>query len=246
MAAEKREKIMEVLPGGCAAPVHNTYRAAMRPKGHPLHCSCSKAQEMRKRELVRRCEVRLERRMQKERGGAAMASTKVYVLPGGGPWRILAHCPALLHNTQRAALSGPIVHRCVCPRGLEMKERYNAQKNASRARQRKEENREKGNTASIYLRDVRRPANAPSIRGACHSTKGMKLADQVMRGSAAAREEHQIMCAACPALVACRKWVLEEELIPGNWGGVYGGLTVTDRKRIARERKKHQEQGAAA
>ncbi len=40
------------------------------------------------------------------------------------------------------------------------------------------------------------------------------------------------ICAACPLAVRerCAKWVLEGEQSPGDWGGVYGGLSPLDRR----------------
>jgi len=234
MAVEKEEGIMEVS-ASCTAPVHNTYRAAVRPRRDPLRCDCPRALELREQELERNRAGRRRRAAERIAAGGAPPRVTSHVLPGGGPWRILPDCPALLHNTMRAATQGAAEHRCVCPRGLVMKGRYVQQKNASRARRNQEKPRGPQASTIMYLNNVRRPANTPSLTGPCKTPEGLELADRVLSGRSGSVELHRLMCQLCPTLQRCRTWVLEEEVPAGSWGGMYGGLTVTDRRRMARK-----------
>lgn len=232
MAAEKEKGIMEVLPS-CTALEHNVYRTAKLGRGNPDRCNCPEAVRMRERELAKK-----HQRLERKREGN-WVSPKIrgsnHTLPGGGPWRILADCPAMLHNTGRAATQGAPQHRCVCPRALKMAERQRDQKNVSRARIKQlAPPPAQFSTESAYLRNVRRPANAPSLDGACHSEHGREIADRLLSGRSGAVSEHKRMCGGCPELMRCRTWALNEELPAGAWPGMYGGMTTSERIRRAR------------
>ncbi len=242
MALKKEENVetMEVL-AGCPAPLHNTLRAATRGIKEQ-RCVCPSALLLAKQENQRTARIRKARREERVRRGTAFL---ISPLPGGGPWRIADECPALIHNTQRAACSGPAKTRCVCPHGLDLRHRRNsgiaAWKQAHKQPQPKIRSTStqggRHGKESAYLTNVRRPANAPSMVGNCRTERGRKLADRLLGAARGAVEEHRTMCTLCPALAACRRWVLEEEQPAGSWGGMYGALTVAERKRIASKRE---------
>jgi hypothetical protein len=71
---------------------------------------------------------------------------------------------------------------------------------------------------------------------ACKTELGAKLADAAYEGRANAEINMKRLCGMCADKEVCAAWVLGRdgyagERIPGEWGGVYGGMSVTDRKR---------------
>jgi hypothetical protein len=75
-------------------------------------------------------------------------------------------------------------------------------------------------------------APIPDMTGAaCGTEEGRKVMDRVHERTDSwnvtrARE----LCADCPIKRQCAAWVLSAEVVPGSWGGVYGGLSPKDRK----------------
>lgn len=144
-------------------------------------------------------------------------------LPGGGPWRILADCPARLHNSQRAAEARGSV-RCVCPRAAAIWD--------ARSDQRKERKRARGVILQLSsATEIRMPDLSA---GACRTPWGQKrhekgFSDQVTVPSELARREAKKICRACPVLAACRSYTLAAESPAGSWGGIWGGLDPWNR-----------------
>ena len=94
----------------------------------------------------------------------------------------------------------------------------------------------------------------PNLFGApCSTPEGIKLLDEAVNGrsknAAKHRERFVRQCLEqCSVYEQCRAWVVNGEgRFPGQWGRIYAGLTVNDRKRLAREREQrigHELEGA--
>jgi hypothetical protein len=169
-----------------------------------------------------------------------------------GPWLVLDYCPATQHNTLNAArgIRVPGGVRCMCPRACALLDAFSksaaAQKRVARraellASLKKPATRAPapapaktpapwpGSSISRYLRNVGR-SGAPELRGRRCATETAKF-DAALDGRHVSIA--QAVCASCPVRPACAAWVLEAETPAGDWGGVYGGLSVADRRRYA-------------
>lgn len=161
-------------------------------------------------------------------------------LPGGGPWRILASCPGLLHNTQNAAVKGMAELQCVCPRALVLRESY---LEARRVAIDPGLGRNAPGT-SVYIASVKPGIRAPALEGgACFSPLGQDIADRIGRQGGVAL--HREMCEGCPVKAQCLDWALTAEQPGGAWGGMYGGLTSGERKQAWKRRREAEKVRAA-
>lgn len=164
-----------------------------------------------------------------------------------GPWLVLDYCPATQHNTLNAArgVRVPGSVRCVCPRACDLLAAY-AKASAARKRAEREQEARKhfpappkaekpkmaappGSSISRYLRNVH-GGSAPDLRNGRCAAETAKF-DAALDGRRVI--EAQRVCFGCPVRLSCEAWVLESEQPAGDWGGVYGGLSVADRRRIA-------------
>lgn len=170
--------------------------------------------------------------MKRNRGGF------IGPLPGGGPWLILAECPAQGHNTQRAAegyKNGKrSADKCVCPRAVAL---YAHMLVERRDRQRVEWHRRKPakaepRSAPQYAQTVKQNVAVPDLRkGLCRTQAGMRLMDAASKSRASGRRKEALeMCLNCPVMIECGQWVTQAEDPPGSWGGIYGGMTTGDRR----------------
>ena len=166
-----------------------------------------------------------------------------------GPWLILDECSfgegtELQHNTINASR-----HGCVCPRSLvihaqdlRVKHEYNRSQYA-RLREKISARRRKTRVSIGSERpDIGKtnPAHIPRFTGTepCMVDPGRSLFDRVITYSnqpALAKDAAKICMTRCAMKDACRRWVVQAEAVPGSWGGVYGGLTVSARRDAAVE-----------
>lgn len=177
-------------------------------------------------------------------------------LPGGGPWRIKQECKAINHNAWRSAARGPRETRCICPRGMDLakqerrdrKQREREPSLAPRVRRYAGDGTNRvvsGNPwASVegaaYMNNDTRRVEAPDhSRGLCTSTASGRVAAMLVfdqPGSASGARMRRI-CDNCPIRPECQRWVLSNETPAGSWGGMYGGLSVSERQKIAEQRE---------
>lgn len=165
-----------------------------------------------------------------------------YVLPGGGPWKILprgsgeGYCPALLHNTQGAACEGRPQLRCVCPRGLvlvEQRREYMKANNAKLARERsaasRNATREHANVSYLSRHTGAEMPELPNAR--CKTDYGKAIVDNFI-DDPRRTITHRSMCQRCPDRVECLLGIRRLESEPGSWDGMYGGLTKDERRQL--------------
>lgn len=172
---------------------------------------------------------------------------------GSGPWRILPDCPAMAgHNTVAAARApGAYPLRCRCPRAVALLEQYQRDekiRRAARGGSRGARQRKRG-AAMVTLQDrlpallaMTLPAKVKLDRGACRDEEGQRASDAAFgtdRGikAGATRAMRQI-CDRCPVRDVCGAMAIQRESRPGEWGGMYGGLSVADRVNIGKLRAK--------
>lgn len=173
-------------------------------------------------------------------------------LIGNGPWRLLPECPATIHNTLRAARGQDFRsgERCICPRALALFE-VHRQQQARRRRQKAmglDVNGNAGEGQPVISRNVNYVASmlgeVPNLRGsACTTDAGREIMDNAY-GAIAETDNRvladitsaKLICVGCSVLAECGGWVLGSEVEPGEWGGVYGGLSIADRVRMRAER----------
>lgn len=173
--------------------------------------------------------TRRQQVMAGKRGGAVV----FHVLPGGGPWMILEHCPCAFHNVLRAAARGPKKTRCVCPRGLAMKQRE-IERRGELARLEQAGN---GGVRASYSANRANVVSPPrGSGGLCETAEGMVIADRHLERGAGTKE-HREMCEACPRKIKCGEYALAEELPGGAWRGMYGGMTWQERQKLGRAKE---------
>jgi hypothetical protein len=164
------------------------------------------------------------------------------MLPGGGPWKIIDTCHCHVHNTVYAARLRPA--RCICPRAIALRS-MRAQKATVYKRRVRDERHvphgvRRAPDRAESCSPVRKVNEAPiphfTGHEPCGSGEGQPVFNQAVDAPGTARltDPAVKLCSTCPLLAECRNWVLKAELEPGAWGGVYGGLTVKDRKALAR------------
>lgn len=168
---------------------------------------------------------------------------------GFGPWKIEQDCLSMAgHNTINAARGvGATQLRCTCPRARKLLDKYQQDERARRAarggdvglRQRKAQRY--GATLSDRLPTLlatKIPREGLDLgAGLCRDAVGQKRSDAAFgseRGVAAgAIGSMKRLCAGCPVRDWCAATAVQGESKAGDWGGVYGGLSSTDRVRIA-------------
>ncbi len=158
-----------------------------------------------------------------------------YVLPGGGPWRILPECPSFIHNTLRSTRGR--IHNCICPRALDLREASleKLRKANAAARAARQQNTGRG-SAPTYMANIKSEVGAPNLEGApCSSKTGVLAMDLMLSEAnslqAKGRALHRKLCAACPVEThqRCDAWWREAETPAGAWGGMYAGKTRKER-----------------
>lgn len=247
----------------CPARRHNTGHAARGYKGAPK-CICPRGVWLRKQE---RTKYQPRRNAFKRLDGPSLPRRVTSQLPGGGPWHILAECPALLHNSVRSVTKGALQHRCVCPRGLALLELEKRRRSEHRLIYREVD--DAAAEEQLKRRRLKRMGITPEKKtgprwepdkavmraqyfantmgalipsmpaAACKTTFGIKLSDRAYSGEAGSEGEMKLLCGRCPERIACATWVLADERLPGEWGGVYGGMSVGDRRKIAAAKSVH-------
>jgi hypothetical protein len=84
-------------------------------------------------------------------------------------------------------------------------------------------------------------------RGRCHTNmRGPAVfgaaTDVGMSGRTAARQAREAakaLCSGCPMLAACAAWAVREETPAGSWGGVIGGMDISERVRRSNAQDQH-------
>lgn len=151
--------------------------------------------------------------------------------PSGGPWRILEDCPAVAHNTSRAAESGRSGGaKCVCPRAVALRE--------ERLRRWRASGTSKDNPVVKLsaVNPVPVGKRIPDLSaGACQRPWNVRIANggfsvQPTKHGRDLRAAAKSLCATCPVLKQCREYVTGQERPAGAWGGVWGGLDPWNRK----------------
>jgi hypothetical protein len=123
--------------------------------------------------------------------------------------------------------------RCVCPRSLALATRDQESVRAFRKRRGRffawGSNTSIPEVRALHGHDLTSMPDLSS--GACTRPENIATMDAAYSREASergmlSRAQAEIVCASCPlsTLKNCRKWVLENEEIPGSWGGVWGGL----------------------
>lgn len=189
---------------------------------------------------------------------------------GSGPWKIEQDCPSLSgHNTINAARGvGATRLRCTCPRARFLLEKYLRDERLRRLtrggreglRQRKAQRY--GATVSDRLPALlatKIPREGLDLSaGLCRDAVGQKRSDAAFGSesgvAAGAIGSMKRLCAGCPVQQWCAATAVQGEIKAGEWGGVYGGLSSSDRIRIAatplykqwREQRDKQKEEAAA
>lgn len=156
-------------------------------------------------------------------------------------WPVLPECPGLLHNSLNAATKGPVRTRCVCPRGLELKESDSRRRTVEKRELRAELASDEPLKTPGYEKNYRQNVPRPDLRGGrCNTAGGRELVDAYngppTERPAGVLAAHRTMCKLCPVVAECRTWALEGESIPGSWGGIYGGLIAAERRDLKRRR----------
>lgn len=184
-------------------------------------------------------------------------------LPGGGPWRILAECPARFHNSALAAKKGTLRVpgepgsgrlKCICPRGLQrLKEAQESAKQSALTRGGREPKSKGGRQVGmevaepLYLRNTRQGVRKPDLSG---MECGTALGRAVMDAAADARwgkdplRVAKNMCDRCLKMIECRDWRRASETAPGEWYGMYGGETHIERRKAAKREREASGEGA--
>lgn len=160
---------------------------------------------------------------------------------GNGPWRVLSYCEAETHNSLKAARKAP--NRCICPRACDLlaahSKRQAELKRAKRAglaippspASLRGKRKKKGSAApAVCLSNVTEVVTPDLTGAACRTRLNMVFFDMALEGSFIG--EAKAVCRGCPVRAKCAAWVTKAEAPAGAWGGVYGALSVTDRKRL--------------
>jgi Transcription factor WhiB len=151
-------------------------------------------------------------------------------LPGGGPWAVLADCPAKYHNTLNAARRAAHGGKCVCPGGAAMIERERVYQSGRPARRILIDSPLR---APQYEQNYKTSGAVPDLsKGSCRKPWGRPLLDAAAavqyRGDAT--RSAQFMCSRCPVRKRCGEWVAQAEDPAGSWGGIYAGMTPHQRR----------------
>lgn len=181
-------------------------------------------------------------------------------MPGNGPWKIIDSCESHIHNTLWAArrtngtrCTCPHAVAITRARGENEKARKLSRKaNTEPARQTdysaahraecrikraeqlalEKDARDRTESRSVVRRV--REAPIPHFTGniPCVTKAGRAVFNKAVDNPGTPRftEPAQALCARCPLLAECRNWVTSAEIEPGAWGGVFGGMTVKDRR----------------
>ncbi len=176
---------------------------------------------------------------------------------GHGPWMVLDSCPAVIHNVLRAArghvLTGSKYSRekCVCPRAIALNREYLARQSYRSSQIRLGLAMPDGRQSGIREAMTGMPPNRgggrqsgiaavladmPDLHGGLcvGDADAIRVFDAASasldEGSQAISRAKQI-CAGCPLKQreACGEWAMKGERTPGDWGGVYGGMSPRDR-----------------
>lgn len=217
-----------IISPDCMSRVHNTLNAAYSKRGRP-RCTCPHSLELLGKERERQRARNKENR--KARGQEADIKRGEARVPRwqreAGHWPIDPACPARGHNTvswARGGHSGKEA-KCICPHAQEAYADYLEVRRAAE-RDRK------------YRNAPTEPKALPPMdwsRGICHRPENVEIADggfdeRVSWSGVTARANAKALCAACPLLAECAVWVKEAEEVPGQLGGVYGGMDMWDRR----------------
>jgi len=177
---------------------------------------------------------------------------------GDGPWLILPECPATRgHNTMQAvrgrfASDRATEPKCICPRALKLRADYLEIRNARKSNARrftpeppapavptvKPENGVPVNSKlPIYMTNVKRHSTAeiPDLNaGACRTKlDAVWLMDRAIDGVTGALERaRDELCFRCPVRQECLEMALAGEEPAGAWGGLYGGASPAERRRM--------------
>lgn len=172
-------------------------------------------------------------------------------------WAVSPACQSGVHNTLTAATRGdrntPGSPRCTCPRGLELRDAAQQRRRLNdSARSRISPNAsytpdrpllEQIPGGKRWLNTPRVPQRAPDFNSApCGTNAGRELLERACdsreKRSALHRQNFVRLCrTGCGNYEDCLAWILNAETPAGSWGLIYSGLTVNDRRRVARERR---------
>lgn len=151
-------------------------------------------------------------------------------LDGGGPWRVLPECEATRHNTVRAADGRNTEIRCICPRALDVFRERADKRNRVRKREGRPPRAEKQSGI------VKVEQRAPDLStGTCTKPRFREVMDDAIGTVLESKlQVARDVCSYCPVEQACKTWVIGQEKPAGSWGGVWGGLSVRERRNMAR------------
>lgn len=217
-----------IVSPDCMSTVHNTLNAAYSKRGRP-RCTCPYALELleseRERQRARTKERReADGRAEEIKRGQARVPQWQRV---AGHWPIDPACPARGHNTVSWARGGHSGReaRCICPHAQEAYTEYlKVRRVADRER--------KQRSSPLQSKPLSR---MDWSRGVCHLPENIRIADggfdeRVTWSGVEARAQAKALCKDCPILAECAIWITEAEEVPGEMGGVYGGMDVWDRR----------------
>lgn len=232
-------------------------RGDARRLGSPIICICPRAMYLRNQHdakaKVRKQAIRegggkvdldcSRRQMEARRRKSPLLEV------GHGPWALHPDCPTELHNTLRAARGHVIVNgryikeKCICPRARALYAQYRVQQvarnHAVKLGQKVEDLRTHGarETKTARMAPIAVVLSGmPDLSGG--RCVGWDTAREVFDAASASTDDDgakidraKSICAMCPEATrrACGEWALKGERTPGDWGGVYGGLSPRDR-----------------
>lgn len=175
--------------------------------------------------------------------GGNKYATKKPILSRPGE-TVTPQCPSPFHHTARAGEGRAgsdrdrrINHpKCVCPYTLQLLARSHEKRSERAIVQRKSEGR-------VYLNNVdttvRRPDFAAGGAACVVTTAGVVAMEQYMDNPQAegCTREARNVCISCPMLVKCDAWVTRAEVPASSWGGMYAGMTPSQRHARAEKRE---------
>lgn len=81
-----------------------------------------------------------------------------------------------------------------------------------------------------FANNVREGSRAPDLsEGSCMTPDGRRVMSAYVSAHAGAEARARQLCGDCPVRPACGNWALKDETPPGDWGGMYGGMTPKER-----------------
>lgn len=146
----------------------------------------------------------------------------------GIPWRINEDCIADRHNIPVAWIGAKGEVACTCPASVDYMRKHRGH-SSDRSRKWKQAKKEE-RTYTVALTESLSRTMPDLSRGLCRRPENLDIFDAAFDDAEASRARAKAICHSCPALLECDAWVLRDEFPAGDWGGVYGGRDVYDRR----------------